>query len=189
MVFVLYPPCFALKAQDIRIRVLDGRNGHPIMNVHVEVGVNAMHNGGPEFDTNKAGEAIWHLDSNDVSFFILSDNYADCRKLPKSSPADVNPYPMHSVMQVLSSGVIAENTCSKKRFVAAPQAGEVVFFVRPLHWVGAHRGEGLRKLTKQTPQVPRSRILAIWPSQLDFGVAVASESSQVRLGKVKRMRF
>jgi hypothetical protein len=137
-VFVLLCLCPAVRAQDIRFRALDGRNGHPVMNVHIGVAA-ALNSGGPKLVTNKNGEAILNpaldLGSGVASFFFVPDNYVDCRKLLKTlAPADVNPYPVHSVAQVRTSGVLSENRCSKKRFVAAPQPGEVVFFVRPIPW-------------------------------------------------------
>ena len=149
-----------LHGQEIRIRVLDGRNGHPITSECVNVWI------GPVRDalllpTNKDGVAVVHIGQKQVtgdtgfprackrtvfggpqptpehadSIKVTSGGpYVDCQPPEKKvAPA----WPSYSVREILESGVAAGNTCGK--FTTEPRRGELIFFVRPVHWWEAIR--------------------------------------------------
>jgi hypothetical protein len=112
-------------AEIIRIRVLDGRDGRPIRDERVQVwlasspkvlSISTDKNGIGQFD---AGE--------DSSFEIESNIYLDCRPFRKGVPR-----PSYSVVAVLKDGLVTPNTCGHVK--TEPTLGEIVFYVRPLHW-------------------------------------------------------
>ena len=143
----------ALRAQDIRIKVLDGRNGHPVTNgwcVNVWVGKER----GPMLliPINKDGIALLHLTDKDSEVSVQNHGsacggmglidpvvkYADTiRIIPdngmlcQAHPPD-SPWLSFSVKKVLQSGDSTTNVCGK--IEANPKPGELVFFVRPLTW-------------------------------------------------------
>jgi len=142
----------ALRAQDIRIKVLDGRNGRPIADECVNVWVGKGDVSSLLIATNKDGVALLHLTDreNEISsrndrsacggrgvidpvvkyadvIGITSEHYMPCQAHPPDSPAL-----SFSVKKVLQSGDFSANACGK--IEATPKPGELVFFVRPLHW-------------------------------------------------------
>jgi len=122
---LLGPPLYA---QDIAIRVLDGRNGRPITDERVQVWVNGEKGRAADLPADKQGIALLHLDDKPVrSIQIEANLYFDCRPFRKNSPR-----PAYSTVEILQSGVVTENVCGK--FRRESKAGELVFFVRPLHW-------------------------------------------------------
>jgi hypothetical protein len=136
---LLYQP---IQAQDIRIRVLDGRNGHAVPDEMLNVW---LHEDNDDvrywfqrhvsrkllLPTDKNGAIRLRADSNERFVTFSTDYYLDCRvmktkKVPSGFP------PAVSVAEILKSGVATENGCGKFRVV--PTGGELVFFVRPWHW-------------------------------------------------------
>jgi hypothetical protein len=132
----------ALRDQSIRIRVLDGRNGHPVTKERVNVWVGdkpaAMGFGGEGgvarlLPTDKNGEVSVPIPEDHADWIeIEADYYFDCRPFRKDAPR-----PVYAVNEVLQSGVVTDNTCGK--FRAEPKPGEITFLVRPLHWWEAFR--------------------------------------------------
>jgi hypothetical protein len=126
-----FPP--SLSAQEIRIRVLDGRNGHAISDEHVNVWFNSFKGSALESATDKNGYVTLQL-PKDVKFLVIAaDYYADCRSIRKNFAPQSYP-----VAEIIKIGVLADNTCGK--FAVEPKPGELVFYVRPLHW-----GEALHR--------------------------------------------
>lgn len=123
--------------QKIRIRVLDGRNGHPVTKESVNVWIgdkpeDLLLGGegvvGSLRSTDKNGEVSVPIPERHAEWIeIEADYYFDCRPYRKNSPR-----PAYSVKEILQSGVVLGNTCGKQR--AEPRPGEITFFVRPLHW-------------------------------------------------------
>lgn len=120
---------FSLEAQDVHIRVLDGRNGQPVAKEHVQIILDNAPKGTRALDlpTDKDGNAVLHFDGKAVSFEIEADYYIDCRPFQRNAPR-----PFYSVDRVLSFGMATDNNCGK--FRKSPQPGEIVFFVRPARW-------------------------------------------------------
>src|SRR5215472_1628788 len=141
LLVLIFPVGFALGAaqrdQRIRIRVLDGRNGHPVTKERVNVWIGdkpaAMLFGGEGgvaslLPTDKNGEVSAPIPEDHAQWIeIEADYYFDCRPFRKDAAR-----PVYSVKEVLQTGVVTGNTCGK--FRAAPKPGELTFFVRPLHW-------------------------------------------------------
>lgn len=117
----------SLREQDVRIRVLDGRSGHPISDEHVQVWFNSIKGPALDLPTDKDGYAALSLSQGVESLFIFTDFYYDCRPFRKNVSK-----PSYAVAEILKTGVVAENVCGK--FTTEPKRGELTFFVRPLHW-------------------------------------------------------
>jgi hypothetical protein len=149
LVAVLFVP--AVNAQDIRIKVLDGRNGRVIREECVNVWVGHTI-GALLVPTDNDGVALLHLTDNDAKISIQqsrsacggygvvgpvvkyadtievsSGYYFDCRPFQKNAPRST-----YLVKEVQQSGILTNNTCGK--FKTEPEPGEITLFVRPLHW-------------------------------------------------------
>lgn len=139
-------------AQDIKIRVLDGRNGHPVTNQCLNVWVGGHRMFDAIIATNNRGIAVFHLagDPNNQT------SKGRCRRVVAPYPAvkhaesiqtfpvwpvDCQPYkkinrhmysspPSYSVKEILASGLVAGNSCRKVK--VQPKPGELVIFTRPL---------------------------------------------------------
>ena len=153
--------CFAVFAsssgttvhgQEIRIRVLDGRNGRPITKECVNVWVGPS-GASTVIPTNKDGEAVLRLVEKNADtgikqyapgchgFAILNPvftyadtisiapvDYVSCQAHPPGSPLLT-----FSTEKVLQSGDFTDNKCGKVE--ASPKPGELIFFVRPRTWL------------------------------------------------------
>jgi hypothetical protein len=117
----------SLLEQDVRIRVLDGRSGHPISDEHVQVWFNSIKGSSLDLPTDKDGYAALSLSQGVESLFIFTDHYYDCRPFRKNAPK-----PSYAVAEIRKTGVVVENDCSK--FTTEPKRDELTLFVRPLHW-------------------------------------------------------
>jgi hypothetical protein len=140
----------AVKAQEIRIKVVDGRNGRTKSDecVNVWVGKNTVV--AMAIHTNKDGVATLHLTDDDSRISIQQDDpacgdfgvtnpvvkhadtigitsgvYLPCQASPPDSPR-LN----FATKEVLETGVATANVCGKVK--ASPRPGEIIFFVRPL---------------------------------------------------------
>jgi len=127
----------------IRIRLVDGHNGHPVtrddLNVWVwdeskaaaESDLREGHKGlnaGFLLKMDRNGEAEVPLEpSGSESIKVSPDDYVDCRPFQKNAPR-----PVYSVREILESGIATENTCGKIRLEANP--GELILFVRRPHF-------------------------------------------------------
>lgn len=141
----------SVAAQDIRIKVLNGRNGHPVtdqcLNVWVEgerlfdaviatdsSGIAVFHAAGDPNNTTKGRcrgvvvpyRAIAHAES--IQTFPVWP--FDCQPYKKIGPQANSPPPPYSVRQILTSGLVAGNSCGKVKVL--PKPGELVIFTRPL---------------------------------------------------------
>lgn len=144
-----------LRAQDIRIRVLDGRNGHPLRDcVSIQTspqqrapllvlrtskeGVALLRVGdelagtaeGRDSLACKGVPTLGKVGSVD-KIGIWPDWDVDCRPLAEGSrlPPRVQFY---RVDEILKFGVVSGNTCGG--FEVSRKPGELVLFVRPPHW-------------------------------------------------------
>lgn len=155
-------PISLLHALEIHIRVMSGNSGKPITNDCVDVFVPGIVKA-LVIPTDKLGIAVLHVEGEHAesvtastvkacgglatvdptvgsadSISISSDYYVLCqeyRKVFQGEPTaglPENRAPSYSIKRVLESGVAAGNTCGDFRITAKP--GELIIFVRPLHW-------------------------------------------------------
>jgi len=142
----------ALRAQDIRIKVVDGRNGRIINDECVNVWVGEKTVEALLIPTNRDGIALLHLVGSDRDtnvqrngsacggwgvvdpvvryadkIGITTGHYMPCQAHPVDSPRL-----LFSVQEVLRFGAATANLCG--RIEASLHSGELIFFVRPLHW-------------------------------------------------------
>jgi hypothetical protein len=140
-----------LRAQDINIRILDGRNGHPVSgNLCLNVSIGTWHGADLLAPTNKDGIIVLHVGEGKVSAEVPSGTrcvagfptraalpQGEDKITPASGGNDCQPFhkhqaytpPSYSMQEILQHGVVAENVCGKPRVEAKP--GELIFFVRP----------------------------------------------------------
>ena len=125
----------AAHAQTLHLRILDGRNGRPIINEQPQVTWIGHQNGAPiQLQTDQDGIAKLVLPSGNVEYVrIEASNYYDCRKVAKDDTTQA-----YFVKEALASGIVAINTCGKLEI--EPRPGEIILFVRPLH--RRERGKG-----------------------------------------------
>lgn len=142
-----------VRAQTIRIKLVNGKNGHPMTGACVNVWVGMEQKGAMAIPTDKDGIASVRL--TDRASAINAQSFGtSCRGLGLINPvvkyADsirVNagyvlcvPHGTNyswlaiqkfSTKEVLQSGVVTPNVCGKA--TALPEPGEVILFVRPLN--------------------------------------------------------
>ncbi len=148
----------ALHAQAISIKLVDGRNGRPMADkcINVWVGDRAAPKARPslETQTDKNGVADLRLTEQDAEInnqkqqlacglqgvirpvvkygdtITIGSDYMLCQaRLPDGSWQALEGF---STTDALQSGIATANTCGKAK--ASPTPGEIVLFVRPLHW-------------------------------------------------------
>jgi len=141
-------------AQDIHIRVVNGRNGKPItdecLNVWIGTGRAGSH---LVAGTNKDGIAVLRVGDADIfaetpcqgsttrvpahsdEIRISGDFYIACQEYGKRIPGDtvtdpLTLVPSYSIKKIVESGLALANTCGKQKAVANP--GELTSFARPM---------------------------------------------------------
>ena len=116
-----------VNAEPITIRVVDGRNGHPITDEKLQLWFNRQSGSAMSISTDKQG--IAHVDApSDASLLLSANLYVDCRYSKQTGPER----PTYPVSDIMRSGVLAADTCGKLKL--SPTPGELIFFVRPEHW-------------------------------------------------------
>lgn len=136
-------------AQEIRIKVLNGRNGHPVANECVNVWIGPVRGPALLLATDGDGVASLRLATNaseenpghrtpacggtavvdpvvarEDTINVTSATGMLCQAHPPDSPAL-----SFSVPRVLDSGDSTANVCGKAE--ASPEPGELIFFERP----------------------------------------------------------
>lgn len=148
----------ALRAQTIRIKLVDGRNGRPMGGkcINLWVGDRSARMSRPllETQTDKDGVANLRVTERDAEInnqnqrlacglqgiidpvvkygdtITIGSDYMLCQaRLPDGSWQALEGF---STKDALRSGIATANTCGKAK--ASPTPGEIVLFVRPLHW-------------------------------------------------------
>jgi len=126
LAILLASPAVPFGAEVIRIQVVDGRNGKTITDEQLQVWINGTTKNALSLKPGPDGIAELEAPAGS-SLKIESNLYKDCRTLEKSAAR-----PVYSTDQIRSSGIATQNTCGKLRL--EPRRGELMFFVRPLHW-------------------------------------------------------
>ena len=141
-----------LCGQTIEVKLVDGRNGHPVANSCVNVWVGHQQKDALAIPTDKNGVAVLRLTENG-SEVNTHDRWKDCGDFgvinpvvkfeesvsvnagyvlcqPQSTDYSWLAVKDISTKQLLQQGLATANTCGKAS--ASPTPGEVVIFVRPL---------------------------------------------------------
>ena len=121
----------SLSAEVIRIHVVDGRNGKTITNEQVQVWVNIQKGTALNLVPGPDGIAVLDVAAGS-SIDVEANYYVDCRPFQKGAPR-----PTYSVDEINHYGLATKNTCGKLGSEA--RRGELLFFVRPIHWWEAMR--------------------------------------------------
>lgn len=152
MIFYVVP----LSSQELEIRLVDGRNGHPMVGTtsYVNAWVGTERKEAIVIPTDRDGNAklLLTLDPGKVNIPDTSNNSGSIIvanpvvKYNESFRINV-PYALcgsggsnyswlmlrnFSTKQVLEHGYVSPNTCGKT--MASPKPGQVILFVRPLSW-------------------------------------------------------
>jgi len=130
-VFVGVPP--VAKAQDAHVvlRILDGRNGKPLVNQRLLVFAGKtleavrQHENKFELVTGKNGMADLRIPSPEIKQIQV---WVDFRVLCQSKPNTRS----FSIAKILSKGVSTPNECGPQRVQPAP--GQFIVFARPSHF-------------------------------------------------------
>ena len=143
-----------LRAQTIEVKLIDGRNGHPIANTCVNAWVGVAQRDAMAIPTDKNGVARLRLTEIDAEV-NTRDHWKNCGKFGVINPVvkyedsvRVNvSYALceqhgkdfswlevknFATQQLLQQGVVTTNTCGKS--MVSPIPGEVIIFVRPLNF-------------------------------------------------------
>ena len=145
-----------LRAQQIRIRALNARNGKPIAHECINVSLGSWHGTDILPATNRDGVAVLDLEGGEVrteaacagwparahrpagvdTLSVIGDYYVACQEYGRISPGEPATrgllgqlVPSYPIERILQSGVSAANTCGKFRAQAKP--GELILYMRP----------------------------------------------------------
>jgi len=144
-------------AEEIHIRTLNANNGRPISNECLNVWSGTARGAHLVAQTDKQGTAVLEVTKDEIStkngcpgwptqasrpsgtggLTLSGDHYLACQEYGKITrgEAPVNSLttmPAYPIAKILESGISAGNTCGKFRAEAKP--GELILFMRPLHW-------------------------------------------------------
>ena len=122
-------------AQQITVKLVDGRNGHALkkQSVGLWLGDRAIGNPAIARITSSDGIAVFPIPHEQQSFVISGFGLVDCRPV-KSTNKSTGEYEVdvYRFVDVLSHGVVAENKCGRAALQALP--GQLILFARPPHW-------------------------------------------------------
>lgn len=154
LLLLTFGSVFTLSAQTLEIKLIDGRNGHPIANTCVNVWVGEERKDPLTIPTDTHGTARLRL-TNDSAEINTDDSWKACGDFGVINPVvqykdlfkvnvgyvvcephgtdfswlEVKKLPTREVMQ---RGVVTANTCGKSN--ASPTPGHITIFVRPLNF-------------------------------------------------------
>jgi hypothetical protein len=122
-------------AQQITVKLVDGRNGHALKNQSIGLWLGHRAIGNPAITriTSSDGSAVFPVPHEQQSFVIAGFGLVDCRPV-KSTDKSTGEYEadVYRFTYVLTHGVVAENKCGKAVVQALP--GQLILFERPPHW-------------------------------------------------------
>lgn len=143
-----------LLAQRIEIKLVNGRNGHPMADTCLNVWVGTERVNALSIPTDNDGMAVLQLTEENSEINIRNRwapcgaegvinpvlKYADTIKVntgyvscqPRTADYSWLALRGFSTKEILESGVVTANACGKAK--ASPKPGEVVLFARPLTW-------------------------------------------------------
>jgi hypothetical protein len=158
VVALFLPPL--LNAQEIRIRVLNARNGKPVTDECVNVSLGSWHGGDLIAPTNKDGLVVLRFENGQVSanagsphacnglavlgprpvpagvdtLAITSDEYIDCQEWAKVIPGEAPKDALNRAPSYPIQRILESGAAAGNRcgkFRADTKRGEVIFYVRP----------------------------------------------------------
>lgn len=122
----------ACSAQQITIKLIDGRNGRPLKHQVIDVWFGERANGYPlQAKTGEDGNTAVGVPRAEKHFVVAGEWLADCRGGNKAGKSFIDSN-VYDVAQVLTRGVSTQNSCGKAP--REPIPGTLTFFVRPMHW-------------------------------------------------------
>jgi hypothetical protein len=141
-------------AQEIRVKLVNGRTGAPIARSHVNVWVGNKRKAAVAIPANENGVATLRLTNKPDEVQVCGNSnacgesgvinpvveYDDLLKInvpyvlcePHGTDYSWLALKTFSTQQVVQHGVVTSNTCGKE--TATPPPGELIIFVRPLNW-------------------------------------------------------
>jgi hypothetical protein len=126
-------------AQQITVKLLDGRSGRTLKNQIVDICLAEKTFGMPTqtVRTNTEGIAFVPIPAQQTFFVIAGESLVDCRmrvRYGKAAMDDANSYKeeVYRFADVLAHGAVGANKCGKA--TAQPLPGQLVLFARPPHW-------------------------------------------------------
>lgn len=154
LLLLLSSVCSLLRAQTIELKVINGRDGHPVVNTCVNAWVGDKQRDALAIPTDKDGIARLRMTSID-SEVNTRDHWKSCGEFGVINPVvkyeeflSVNvsfvvcePHGTNfswlelkkvSTKEVLEKGFVTPNTCGKP--AASPTPGRVSIFIRPLNF-------------------------------------------------------
>jgi hypothetical protein len=152
--FVLASSGTVLRAQTIKIKLVNGKSGQPIANTCVNTWVGADRKEAMAIPTDKDGVAWLYLTDKDTDV-NTQDHPKSCGDFGVAHPVVKYAVTIRvvagyvvcqphapdyswlttmefSTKQIVQGGIVTANSCGKS--AASPNPGELVIFVRPLTW-------------------------------------------------------
>ena|ERR1700761_9438963 len=127
---LLLTTCAHSAPRQIKIKLINGRNGEPVKEAIVDVSFGGKVIPPPtQVVTNSDGDANLQISNSAETIMISSQLVVDCRPENHKNYIEENAY---RIQEILSRGVATENTCGKARVQQTP--GVLIFYVRPPHW-------------------------------------------------------
>ena len=127
----------AQSVNEIHIRLLDGKTGLPVKADNYLVHVDhdqAVHNEWVHIDDDGSVVVTLPDDAKEIAvkatYNMGMETYFDC-DIAKESDKERDVW--YSIAEILESGKVAPNECSKTHYTAKP--GEFIFFVRKRSWL------------------------------------------------------
>jgi len=121
----------ALSQQQITVKALDARNGHPLKNVTIDIWFEHARGVPRQSTTGADGTAVFTVPEGERTFLAAGEFIADCRG-GNVAGKDYIHRNVYSVDEVLMAGTVGTNQCGKA--TAQPIRGTFTLFLRPLHW-------------------------------------------------------
>jgi hypothetical protein len=152
LLLLTFSSAATLSAQTIEVKLIDGRNGHPLANTCVNVWVGNKQRDALAIPTDKDGVARLRLTDSDTEIdtqnrwkqcgefgvidpvvrfedsITINAGYVLCQ--PQGTDYSWLALKNFPTRQILAEGVVTPNACGKH--VASPVPGQVIVFVRPL---------------------------------------------------------
>jgi hypothetical protein len=111
-----------------RVRVVDGRNGAAVRDVHVKLWYDESSGHGYQFVTDDRGVGLMPEPVGEpIRVLATVTDAVDCRKPARGTPPDA-----YNLEQIAKSGAQGQNTCGQVAIRTQP--GELVLYVRSAHW-------------------------------------------------------
>ena len=154
LLLITFSSAFTLSAQTIEVKLIDGRNGHPIANSCVNVWVGNEQKDALAIPTDNDGVARLRLTDRDAeintqnrwkqcgafgvinpvvrfeSSITINAGYVLCQ--PQGTDYSWLALKNFPTKQILAEGVVSPNACGKHS--ASPVPAQVIVFVRPLNF-------------------------------------------------------